>query len=81
MDDLPYKTEYAKSNRSSCKKCKCKIDKEELRIAAMVQVRNATNIFNAFKFLYFTLFEFHNFLKISLYSHLDTMEKTLTGFT
>lgn len=38
MSDLPYKTEYAKSNRSACRKCKVKIDKEELRIAAMIQV-------------------------------------------
>ena len=35
--DLPFKAEYAKSNRSSCKKCKEKIDKAELRLAVMVQ--------------------------------------------
>ena len=37
-NDLPFRAEYAKSNRSSCKKCKDKIDKEELRLAVMVQV-------------------------------------------
>ena len=36
---LPYKSEYAKSGRSSCKKCKNKIDQAELRMAVMVQVR------------------------------------------
>jgi len=35
--DLPFRAEYAKSNRSSCKACKAKIDKDELRLAAMVQ--------------------------------------------
>ncbi|XP_055614181.1 poly [ADP-ribose] polymerase [Uranotaenia lowii] len=36
---LPYLAEYAKSNRASCKlsSCKQKIEKDELRIAAMVQ--------------------------------------------
>lgn len=37
-DDLPFKAEYSKSNRASCKKCKRKIDKDVLRIAAMIQV-------------------------------------------
>ena len=37
-DDLPFQAEYAKSNRSSCKACKEKIDKESLRLARMVQV-------------------------------------------
>lgn len=36
--DLPYRGEYAKSGRASCKTCKTKIDKGELRLAAMVQV-------------------------------------------
>ena len=36
--DLPYRSEYAKSGRASCKTCKAKIDKGELRLAAMVQV-------------------------------------------
>uniref|UniRef100_A0A1L8DH70 Poly [ADP-ribose] polymerase n=1 Tax=Nyssomyia neivai TaxID=330878 RepID=A0A1L8DH70_9DIPT len=35
--DLPFLTEYAKSNRASCKKCKNKIGKGELRLAMMVQ--------------------------------------------
>ena len=39
-DDLPYKAEYAKSGRSSCKFCKNNIDKDSLRVAKMVQVRN-----------------------------------------
>jgi hypothetical protein len=29
--DLPFRAEYAKSNRAGCKKCKEKIDKGELR--------------------------------------------------
>lgn len=38
--DLQYKTEYAKSNRSSCKACKGVISKETLRMARMVQAPN-----------------------------------------
>lgn len=38
MDDPLFKAEYAKSNRAGCKKCKSKIDKDTLRIAAMIQV-------------------------------------------
>ena len=38
--DIPYKAEYAKSNRSSCKACKNTISKESLRIARMVQAPN-----------------------------------------
>ena len=37
--DLPYRTEYAKSGRSSCKACKTSIGKAELRLAAMMQVK------------------------------------------
>ena len=36
--DLPYRSEYAKSGRSSCKSCKTSIGKADLRLAAMVQV-------------------------------------------
>ncbi|KAM7430085.1 Poly [ADP-ribose] polymerase 1 [Porites harrisoni] len=36
-DDLPFKAEYAKSNRSSCKLCKDNIAKDSLRVAKMVQ--------------------------------------------
>lgn len=43
--DLPYRGEYAKSGRASCKTCKTKIDKGELRLAAMVQVRFSLIIF------------------------------------
>ncbi|XP_055838265.1 poly [ADP-ribose] polymerase [Episyrphus balteatus] len=35
--DLPFKCEYAKSGRASCKGCKTNIGKDSLRIAAMVQ--------------------------------------------
>ncbi|XP_055693222.1 poly [ADP-ribose] polymerase [Lutzomyia longipalpis] len=35
--ELPYLTEYAKSSRASCRKCKGKIEKGELRLAVMVQ--------------------------------------------
>lgn len=34
---LPYVAEYAKSGRAGCKLCKNKIDKDELRLGAMVQ--------------------------------------------
>ncbi|XP_067018725.1 poly [ADP-ribose] polymerase 1-like [Acropora muricata] len=36
-EDLPFKAEYAKSNRSSCKLCREKIAKDSLRVAKMVQ--------------------------------------------
>ena len=36
--ELPYRSEYAKSGRSSCKACKTSIEKATLRLAAMVQV-------------------------------------------
>ncbi|XP_050521530.1 poly [ADP-ribose] polymerase [Daktulosphaira vitifoliae] len=36
-DQLPYRAEYAKSNRSKCKGCKIGIEKEHLRLAVMVQ--------------------------------------------
>ncbi|XP_053963564.1 poly [ADP-ribose] polymerase [Anastrepha ludens] len=35
--ELPYKTEYAKSGRASCKMCKTSIPQGSLRLAAMVQ--------------------------------------------
>ncbi|XP_046383121.1 poly [ADP-ribose] polymerase [Ischnura elegans] len=37
MSDLPYRAEYAKSGRASCKGCKGSIEKEGLRLAVMVQ--------------------------------------------
>uniref|UniRef100_A0A7R8Z663 Poly [ADP-ribose] polymerase n=1 Tax=Timema douglasi TaxID=61478 RepID=A0A7R8Z663_TIMDO len=37
MDELPYRAEYAKSGRASCKSCKSPIDKDTLRLAVMVQ--------------------------------------------
>ncbi|XP_003385071.1 PREDICTED: poly [ADP-ribose] polymerase 1-like [Amphimedon queenslandica] len=39
-DDPPYRTEYAKSNRSSCKACRETIAKDSLRMARMVQAPN-----------------------------------------
>uniref|UniRef100_U5EZI1 Poly [ADP-ribose] polymerase n=1 Tax=Corethrella appendiculata TaxID=1370023 RepID=U5EZI1_9DIPT len=36
-NDLPYRAEYAKSGRASCKACKTPIDKDELRLAVLVQ--------------------------------------------
>ena len=36
-DDLPFKAEYAKSGRSSCKMCKSSIAQSSLRVAVMVQ--------------------------------------------
>uniref|UniRef100_A0A2Z5U1X2 Poly [ADP-ribose] polymerase n=1 Tax=Reticulitermes speratus TaxID=60591 RepID=A0A2Z5U1X2_9NEOP len=36
-DDLPYRAEYAKSGRASCKGCKNPIAKDTLRLAVMVQ--------------------------------------------
>ncbi|KAJ9595723.1 hypothetical protein L9F63_013086 [Diploptera punctata] len=36
-DDLPYRAEYAKSGRASCKSCKSPIAKDTLRLAVMVQ--------------------------------------------
>ncbi|XP_017778505.1 PREDICTED: poly [ADP-ribose] polymerase [Nicrophorus vespilloides] len=35
--DFPYRAEYAKSSRASCRSCKSSIQKEALRLAAMVQ--------------------------------------------
>ncbi|XP_055640621.1 poly [ADP-ribose] polymerase [Toxorhynchites rutilus septentrionalis] len=37
VQNLPYTSEYAKSGRAGCKLCKNKIDKDELRLGAMVQ--------------------------------------------
>lgn len=36
-DQLPYRAEYAKSGRASCKACRTQIEKDGLRLAAMVQ--------------------------------------------
>lgn len=37
-EDLPFKVEYAKSGRASCRGCKQPIAKDTLRLAVMVQV-------------------------------------------
>lgn len=38
--DLPYCVEYAKSSRASCQYCKKSIEKDSLRLAVIIQVRN-----------------------------------------
>ena len=43
-DNLPYRAEYAKSNRSSCKGCKKTIPQDTLRLAVMVQVTYNNNV-------------------------------------
>ena len=48
--ELPFRSEYAKSGRSSCKACKTNIEKAQLRLAAMVQV-----ILNYFHFILINL--------------------------
>lgn len=45
VSNLPYKAEYAKSGRASCKACKSTIAKDELRLAAMVQVLYEIELF------------------------------------
>lgn len=37
-EELPYKTEYAKTGRAGCKGCKTNIEQGSLRLAVMVQV-------------------------------------------
>lgn len=37
-EDLPYRAEYAKSGRASCRGCKSTIEKDVLRLAVMIQV-------------------------------------------
>ena len=54
--DLPYRSEYAKSGRSSCKACKASIGKAELRLAAMVQVK--------IKVLLFKILSHHLIIKV-----------------
>lgn len=43
-EELPFKTDYAKSSRSKCKGCKNQIDQGLLRLAVMVQVFISTTI-------------------------------------
>ena len=38
QNDLPYRSEYAKSGRAKCKGCKVEIPKGDLRLASMTQV-------------------------------------------
>jgi len=37
-EDSLYRVEYAKSSRSKCKVCKVFIEKDDLRLAVMIQV-------------------------------------------
>ena len=53
-DDPPYRTEYAKSNRSSCKSCRETIVKDTLRMARMVQVMDKY-LFTGLKNIFMTL--------------------------
>jgi len=39
IEECPYRAEYAKSSRSKCKGCKEGIEKDHLRLAVMIQVR------------------------------------------
>lgn len=43
-DQLPYRAEYAKSGRASCKACRTPIEKDSLRLAAMVQVSSLNDV-------------------------------------
>lgn len=45
-EELPYKTEYAKSGRAGCKGCKLNIGLGTLRLAVMVQVFNTISNYN-----------------------------------
>lgn len=40
-DHLPFRVEYAKTGRASCKSCKSPIAKDSLRLAKIVQVSEA----------------------------------------
>lgn len=51
MEELPFKAEYAKTGRASCKGCKNKIDQAELRIAKMVQVRQCFILLNKLNYM------------------------------
>ena len=48
-EDLPFRAEYAKSGRSSCKECKGKIEKGELRLAIMVPFKGGEKIPNWYR--------------------------------
>ena len=68
--DLPFRAEYAKSNRAACKACKNKIDKSELRLAVMVQVRKEFYINSVYfmPVLYWQMKYNNCFLKLHLVS-------------
>ena len=47
-NDLPYRSEYAKSGRAKCKGCKVEIPKGDLRLASMTQVFKSTEKWTSF---------------------------------
>uniref|UniRef100_A0A493U027 PARP-type domain-containing protein n=1 Tax=Anas platyrhynchos platyrhynchos TaxID=8840 RepID=A0A493U027_ANAPP len=53
--EKPYRAEYAKSGRASCKKCGESIAKDSLRLALMVQVPHGTKA-NWSPFCFFILY-------------------------
>ena len=59
----PWKAEYAKSSRSSCKTCKTPIDKEVLRLGKMVQATQFDG-FMPVNIIFHLLKPFHIFLSV-----------------
>ena len=47
-NDLPYRSEYAKSGRAKCKGCKVEIPKGDLRLASMTQVFKSAEKWTSF---------------------------------
>ena len=72
--DLPFRAEYAKTSRASCKACKTPIQQATIRLAVMVQVRNLfIKTTNRFTWLLYGLSKIHT---LNLY--LFSMEKKPT---
>ena len=63
----PFKAEYAKSDRASCKGCFVGICKDDLRMAEMVQVRLYC-LYPAYSYNDFLIFVFLNVLSFYLVS-------------
>lgn len=59
-DQLPFRVEYAKSGRASCKSCKGNIGKDDLRLAKITQVF----YFRLFLIIYLLLSNGHVLLPI-----------------
>ncbi|KAF2566438.1 hypothetical protein F2Q68_00024745 [Brassica cretica] len=56
--DKPWRAEYAKSSRSSCKSCKSPINKETFRLGKLVQATQFDGVMpvrSPLSFLYFAL--------------------------